>query len=166
MSRRQVVPPNKALQRTAATVDGLPGHAVAVVAAAAELGRSTKEVPFVQLIEVNGCVYDAEQLMLARGYESLDEIGREAFINHRHLSGEGREAAAERLIRSWATELRAGWPGREFRIYRHSDACEVTIRFHAVRSGVPNWCEDDVQVILVGGPVAERGAAADRGNGD
>jgi hypothetical protein len=34
-----VVPPNQAMQRPAATIDGLPGRGVIAVAAAAELGR-------------------------------------------------------------------------------------------------------------------------------
>ncbi len=37
---RQRTGPNKALQRTAATLIGLPGREVTAVAAAAELGRS------------------------------------------------------------------------------------------------------------------------------
>jgi hypothetical protein len=114
----------------------------------------------VPLVEVDGCVYDAEQLGLSHGYESLDPIGREAFVNHRHLSGEGREAAAEQVIRSWVAELRVRWPSREFRIYRQFEACEVTVRFHMPRPGVPNWCECGIEVIGVG-PEAEPGAAPD-----
>ncbi len=42
-TRASEVTPNKALQRTAATVDGLPGREVPAVTAAAELGRSARE---------------------------------------------------------------------------------------------------------------------------
>ncbi|HEY2784812.1 MAG TPA: hypothetical protein VGJ05_07540 [Fimbriiglobus sp.] len=113
------------------------------------------------LVEIDGCVYDAEQLGRSRGYESLDPIGREAFVNHLHLSGDGREAAAEHVIRAWAAEMRARWADRRFRIYRQSEACEVTIRFHMVRLGVPDWCEGGIEVIVVGNSDAESGVAAD-----
>jgi hypothetical protein len=116
------------------------------------------------LVEVDGCVFDAEQLRLSRGFESLDPVGREAFVNHMHLAGAERAAAVERVISSWAAEMRARWPEQEFRIYRHVVPDEVTIRFHMVRPGLPNWCEDEnlVEVIVVGGREAERGAAPDR----
>lgn len=102
------------------------------------------------LVEVDGCIFDAEQLKLARGFESLDPVGREAFVNHLHLSGEDRVAVSECVIRSWIEEMKARWPGRVFRIYRQVELEEVTIRFHTVRLDLPNWCESGVEVIVVG----------------
>ncbi len=110
------------------------------------------------LVQVEGCVFDVEQFGLSHGYESLDRIGREAFVNHLHLSGEGREVAADEILLSWAAEMRAQWPTREFRISRQADADEVTIRFHMVRPGLPNWCEGGTEVIVVG----SKDAAVDR----
>lgn len=117
------------------------------------------------LVEVDECVFDDEQLSLSRGFESLDPVGREAFVNHMHLAGADRAAAANRVIASWAVEMRARWPEREFRVYRHVAPGEVTIRFHMVRPGLPNWCEDEdlVEVLVVGGRQAERNAAPDTG---
>ncbi len=106
------------------------------------------------LVEVGGCVFDEGQLGLSCGYESLDTIGREAFVNHTHLDAADREAEAARVIEAWAAEMRARWPSRVFRIYRHAEAGEVTVRFHTVRLGVPDWCEVGVEVITVGGPDA------------
>jgi len=102
------------------------------------------------LVEVEGCVFDAGQLRLSHGYERLDPVGREAFVNHLHLTDDDRVAAAERVIQSWAAEMRAQWPRRAFRIYRQVEEDEVTIRFHMVRPGLPNWCEDGVEVMMVG----------------
>jgi hypothetical protein len=65
-------------------------------------GRGGDSMP---LVEADECLCDAEQLGLSLGYESLDPIGREAFVNHHYLSGEGREAAAGRVIRAWAAEI-------------------------------------------------------------
>jgi hypothetical protein len=119
----------------------------------------------VGLVEVGGCVFDEELLRLSRGFESLDPVGREAFVNHLHLAGADRAAAAERVISSWAAEMRARWPEQEFRIYRHVVPDDVTIRFHMVRSNLPNWCEDEglVEVIVVGGREAGPNAAPDTG---
>jgi hypothetical protein len=101
------------------------------------------------LVEVGECIFDAEQLRLSHGYEGLDPVGQEAFVNHIHFSGADREAVAARVIESWIAEMRARWPGRTFRVYRHLGANEVIIRFHVVRAGVPNWCEGGVGVITV-----------------
>ncbi|MBX7106071.1 MAG: hypothetical protein K1X57_18465 [Gemmataceae bacterium] len=106
-------------------------------------------------MEVDGCVFDAEQLGVSNGYESLDPVGREAFVNHRHFDSAYREAVAERLIASWAGKLLARWPRRVFRIYRQIEPDEVTVRFHMVRPGVPNWCEDGIEILMVGGQEAE-----------
>jgi hypothetical protein len=117
----------------------------------------------VALVEVAGCIFDAGQLGLAHGYEGLDPVGREAFVNHLHLADDDREAAATRVIESWAGEMSSGWPDREFRIYRQVEAGEVTIRFHMVRPGLPDWCEEGVEVIIVGSQEAKPEAAPDRG---
>jgi hypothetical protein len=103
------------------------------------------------LVELGGCVFDANQLKSSHGYERLDLIGREAFVNHMHLTNCDREAEARRIIEAWATELSARWPNSTFRIYRDVEVDEVTIRFHMVRPGEPNWCEEGVEVIVVGG---------------
>jgi hypothetical protein len=60
--------------------------------------------------------------------------------------------------------MRSRWPDRTFRLYRQVEAGEVTIRFHLVRPGLPNWCELGTEVITVGGATgsAERVAIADR----
>jgi hypothetical protein len=102
------------------------------------------------LVEVDECIYDERLLSLAHGFESLDPVGREAFINHVHIDGGDRLLIAERLIESWAGELRSRWPACEFRIYRHVRSEEVTIRFHRVRPGFPNWCEEGIEVMSVG----------------
>jgi hypothetical protein len=124
----------------------------------------------VGLIEVGGCVFDSAQLARSRGYESLDPIGREAFVNHVHLTGTGRTDAADRMIAGWVAEMEARWPGRGFRIYRAAQPAEVTIRFHVIRPGSANWCElgaEGVEVITVGpGEVpAEPGVADVTTNG-
>lgn len=116
------------------------------------------------LAEVEGCVFDEQQLRVSHGYESLDPVAREAFVNHRHLAGAGRAGDAQAVIESWAAEMRSRWPNRTFRIYREAEADEVTIRFHLVRPGMPNWCEQGVEVITVGDAESRAGpaAAADR----
>jgi hypothetical protein len=116
----------------------------------------------VVLVEIGGCIFDAGQVGLSHGYEGLDPVGREAFVNHLHLTAADREIAAARVIESWVTEMRAGWPGREFRIYRQVEAGEVTIRFHLVRPNLPNWCEDGIEVIIVGSQEAEPDVLPDR----
>ena len=115
------------------------------------------------LIEVGDCVYDEEQLGLSRGYGGLDAVGREAFVNHMHIDSEDRESEAARVVGAWAAEMRARWPGRVFRIYRVVEADEVTVRFHMVRPGSHNCCEDGVEVVTVGSPDPEPGAATDDG---
>ena len=112
------------------------------------------------LVEVEECIFDAGQLRLSHGYEGLDTVGREAFVNHLHLTADDRVSAAAGIIGSWAADMRARWPDRAFRIYRQVEPGEVTIRFHRVRLGVPNWCEDGIEVIVVGSQEAEPVAAA------
>jgi hypothetical protein len=105
----------------------------------------------VALIEVEGCIFDERRLGLSHGFESLDPVGREAFVNHLHLAGGERAREAQGIIDSWATEMRSRWPGRAFRIYRQVEADEVTIRFHLVRPGLPDWCDQGIEIITVAG---------------
>jgi hypothetical protein len=105
----------------------------------------------VALIEVDGCIFDERQLSCSHGFESLDPVGREAFVNHLHIAGSDRVRAARGVIEAWAAEMLSRWADRTFRIYRQLEADEITIRFHVVRPGVPNWCEEGVEIITVGG---------------
>jgi hypothetical protein len=101
------------------------------------------------LVEADGCIFDEQQLVLSRGFESLDPIAREAFVNHVHIGGKDREAVADLVVRSWVAEMRSRWPDRAFRIYRHSDSSEVVVRFHMVRCDLLNWSEDVEDVIEI-----------------
>ncbi len=101
------------------------------------------------LVEFDGCIYDEQQLRSSHGFESLDPVGREAFVNHLHLSGDDHLATAGRIVDGWAAELRRRWPDWEFRIYRDRRPNEVLVRFHLVRLGIPNWCEEALEIITV-----------------
>ena len=101
------------------------------------------------LVELEGCVFDADQLRGAHGYVGLDPVAQEAFVNHIHISGPGRSARATALIESWASQLRARWPGASFRIYREVTRNEITVRFHRLRAESPNWAEEGVEIIEV-----------------
>jgi hypothetical protein len=106
-----------------------------------------------RLVRSGDCVFDREQLIHSFGYESLDAVGREAFVNHIHLEGENRERLANELVSDWSDELREKWPLERFRIYWCEDVSEITVRFHRVRDGVPNWYDSglsNVRVIDVG----------------
>jgi hypothetical protein len=106
-----------------------------------------------RLVEIDRCIFDCAQLRLSRGYESLDPVGREAFVNHLHLTGDERAGAADEVIAGWSDEMRARWPSRTFRIYRVVEPDEVTVRFHAVRPGLVDWCEgglEGMEVITIG----------------
>jgi hypothetical protein len=105
----------------------------------------------VPLIEVEGCVFDETQFGQSHGFETLDPVGREAFVNHMHLIGPDREAIANQIISSWKAEMKRGWPTCAFRIYRHVEPDEITIRFHLVRQDLPNWCEEDVEILTTRG---------------
>jgi hypothetical protein len=124
----------------------------------------------VALVEVAGCVFDADQLGRSRGYEALDPVGREAFVNHLHLTSADRAAAARRVIAGWASEMRARWPGSTFRVYQVVEPDEVTVRFHLTRPGVADWCQQgdtavDVFTVGPGESAAEPARAPDCGGG-
>jgi hypothetical protein len=57
---------------------------------------------------------------------------------------------ADQIIASWIAEMKARWPGRVFRIYRDLKSDEVIIRFHMARRGLPNWCDEGIEIIVVG----------------
>ncbi len=103
------------------------------------------------LIAVDGCFYDEEQFARSHSYESLDLVGREAFVNHIHVGGKSRIFMADQKIQSWIAEMRKRWPDQPFRIYRQVQDDEVTIRFHAMRPDLPNWCEMGVEILTVNG---------------
>jgi hypothetical protein len=106
-----------------------------------------------RLVEIDGCIFDEAELQQSHGYESLDPVGREAFVNHLHLTGSGRADAAAEVIAGWAGDMRSHWPDHRFRIYRVVEPDEVTVRFHAVRPDLADWCEsgqEGVEVISVG----------------
>lgn len=102
------------------------------------------------IIEREGCFFDGELLQKSSGFESLDPTGQEAFVNHMHLIGDNRVLAAAKTIESWIAEMRSRWPTQRFRIYKFIDAHEIIIRFHLVRPGVPNWCEEGLEIITIG----------------
>ncbi len=57
------------------------------------------------LVEVDGCIYDEQQLESSHGFESLDPVGREAFVNHIHVNGDDRHNIACRIVEMWAEEM-------------------------------------------------------------
>jgi hypothetical protein len=101
------------------------------------------------LIEIGDCVFDRKQFGLSHGFETLDPGAQEAFVNHLHIAGEDAAAEANRVIELWINEMRSRWPNRSFRIYRQIEPLEITIRFHLVRPGLPNWCEQEIEIIMV-----------------
>jgi hypothetical protein len=102
------------------------------------------------LVEIDGCIFDKQQLALSHGFDDLDPVARETLVNHIHLDGDDRQAVADRFIRSWATEMRSRWPDRTFRILRQTESSEVIISFHMRRPGHAEWCGAGVEVIEVG----------------
>src|SRR4051794_31395340 len=78
------------------------------------------------LVEVDGCIFDKQQLALSHGFDDLDPVARETLVNHIHLDGDDRQAVADRFIRSWAAEMCSRWPDRTFRILRGPN--KMTIR--------------------------------------
>ncbi len=103
------------------------------------------------LIEIGECIFDQQQYDSSHGFESLDPIAQEAFVYHLHLAGDAAASEADRIVESWTYEMRRRWSNRAFRIYRHMDPPEITIRFHMIRPGLANWCEQGVEIITVGG---------------
>lgn len=113
-------------------------------------------MPFPQdhpvLIEINGAVFDRAQLALSNGYEALDAVGQESFVNHVHLGGTDRTVRANRLVSAWQECMQAFGRGRLFRLYIHRKQGEIIVRFHVVRAGVPNWYEagdESIEIIEV-----------------
>lgn len=102
------------------------------------------------LIEIDGCVFDRDQLQHSHGFGELDPVGRESFVNHIHLQGPGCVGQAEAIVSAWSGELSNRWPHRRFRIYLDKGRGETTIRFHMVRDGIANWAESGAEVIEVG----------------
>ncbi len=102
------------------------------------------------LIEIDGCVFDRDQLECSHGFEELDAVGRESFVNHIHLEGADHLTRARAIIESWAAELQRRCRNGRFRIYLQSEPDETIIRFHRVRDGVPNWAESGIEIIEVG----------------
>lgn len=94
-------------------------------------------------------MFDGDQLALSHGHDHLDAVAREAFVNHVHFTGPERRSEANRLVDSWRSQLNSGWPGATFRIYWVTTPGEVTVRFHRVREGLPNWADEGVEVIEV-----------------
>ncbi len=116
----------------------------------AELVEKLKAAGIIRaLIEIGECVFDKRQYDSSHGFESLDPIAQEAFVNHLHLAGETAALEADRIVESWASEMRARWPNETFRIYRHVESSEIIIRFHKVRPGFENWCDQGVEIINV-----------------
>ncbi len=103
------------------------------------------------LVEIGECVFDQRQYESSHGFESLDPIAQEAFVNHMHLDGETAASDTDRIVERWASEMRARWPNEIFRIYRHVESSEITIRFHKVRTGLANWCDEGVEIKTVSG---------------
>ncbi len=101
------------------------------------------------LIEVDGCVYDEQSFKTSHGYERMDEIGREAFVNHIHINGDDRHAQVKSMIDHWTREMKVKWPDRAFRIYRQVEPDEISIRFHMVREDLPDWCDSGLDIIEV-----------------
>lgn len=94
------------------------------------------------LVERDGCVFDDSQFKNSYGYESLDPVAQEAFVNHIHLDGTNREETAKRIIEAWVREMMLKWPNSIFKIYEHRDEDEIVIRFHRYRAEFPDWSHD------------------------
>ncbi len=107
------------------------------------------------LVEVEKCIFDEQQLGLSHGFETLNLVVREVFVNHLHIAGDDRHVVADRIIESWVAEMRSRWPSRAFRIYKQAEPHEVTIRFHLVRPGFLNWCEVGIEIILINAPAID-----------
>lgn len=102
------------------------------------------------MLEIIGdCIFDSELLKHAHGFESLDAIGQEAFVNHIHFDGKNRVSESDSKIAEWIKEIRANYSDSSFRIYKQVEADEITIRMHMVRPGVANWADDGIDIIEI-----------------
>ncbi len=101
------------------------------------------------LVEIDGCIFDERQITLSHGYEKYDKVDREVFVNHIHLNGENRVPISQEIIAAWSREMKEKWPGQVFRIYRQVNEDEITLRFHLVRKGEPDWCDSGLDIIEV-----------------
>jgi hypothetical protein len=101
------------------------------------------------LIEHNDCIFDKDQLVHSFGYASLDPVGQEAFVNHVHFSGTNFRELSQVLISTWENEMKTKWSHFVFRIYLQEEADEHIVRFHRVRMGIPDWCKDGVQGVVI-----------------
>ena len=99
----------------------------------------------IMLIEKDRCIFEESQIELSHGYEGFDEIAKEAFVNHIHIDSDDREPVSNKIIKSWSNEMKAKWPGKIFRIYRQIEEDKITIRFHFVKNGQPNWCDSGTE---------------------
>lgn len=104
------------------------------------------------LIERNGCFFDESELKNSHGYERLDPVGQETFVNHIHLDGPDRETSAMNIISGWKVEMKDKWPNVVFKIYLHRQNNEIIVRFHRHRSDIPDWADSgpDLSIITVG----------------
>jgi len=105
-----------------------------------------------RLVEVDGAIFDQELLKLAFGFDALDVVGRESFVNHMHFDGKDRVSSANSIVENWKLELLERWPSSTFRLYWHNNQDEIIIRFHRVHSGIPNWCDEsspDLQITEI-----------------
>jgi hypothetical protein len=101
------------------------------------------------LIELNDCIFDQDQLSHSFGYENLDPVGQEAFVNHVHFSGINFQEHSRMLMAAWENEMETKWSNFVFRIYLQQGANENTLRFHRVRQGIPNWYKDEGENIII-----------------
>ena len=107
------------------------------------------------LIEIDDCVFDEELYQKAHGFDKLDSVAKEAFVNHVHSGGENRYQQAEHQIEKWQKAMLKDFSKHQFRIYIHDDKShdELTIRFHVVRHALSNWVESEspgLRIITVG----------------
>ena len=66
----------------------------------AELDEKLKAAGIIRaLIKIGECVFDQRQYDSSHGFESLDPIGQEAFVNHIHLAGETAALDADQALR-------------------------------------------------------------------
>jgi hypothetical protein len=96
------------------------------------------------------CIFDKEQLDKSHGYEGLDPIGQESFVNYLHFEGINSKEMSDKILKTWSCELTQKWPSDTFRIYRQTESGEITIRFHKVRPNYANWAEAGVEILEIG----------------